>query len=261
MLAPQQVHEVAGLRGVEDAEPLGQAEGVGIGGDVAVGHGVERAAAGSLVAAQAGQGGGAGQHFVGRPPGKGQEQDAFGWLPRSSRQATREVRARVLPVPAPATTTSGDRPCVATASCASSSPSSHRARSNIYSILRRERALRLVGSQTWGVQGLQEPVQLPSPCLVVLVGPGASGKSTWAAAHFPPETIVSSDRLRALVGSGEDDISASEDAFGLLDTVVERRLRRHLTTVIDTLGLDASQAPGLAGNGGPLAGAVRGCHF
>ena len=88
------------------------------------------------------------------------------------------------------------------------------------------------------MQCLQDPVQLPSPCLIVLVGPGASGKSTWATAHLPPESIVSSDRLRALVGAGEDDISASEDAFELIDTVVERRLRRHLTTVIDTLGLD-----------------------
>jgi F420-dependent oxidoreductase-like protein len=78
----------------------------------------------------------------------------------------------------------------------------------------------------------QDPLHLPSPCLVVLVGPGASGKSTWAAAHFPPETVVSSDALRNLVGSGPDDISASEDAF---------RLRRGLTTVIDTLGLDAGK--------------------
>jgi F420-dependent oxidoreductase-like protein len=73
---------------------------------------------------------------------------------------------------------------------------------------------------------------------VVLVGPGASGKSTWAAAHFGSAAIVSSDRLRALVGAGEDDIGASEDAFLLLDTIVERRLSRGLTTVIDTLGLD-----------------------
>jgi F420-dependent oxidoreductase-like protein len=83
-----------------------------------------------------------------------------------------------------------------------------------------------------------EPVQLPSPCVVVLVGPGASGKSTWAAAHFASAVIVSSDRLRALVGTGEDDIGASEDAFTLLGTIVERRLSRGLTTVIDTLGLD-----------------------
>jgi F420-dependent oxidoreductase-like protein len=82
---------------------------------------------------------------------------------------------------------------------------------------------------------------LPSPCVVVLVGPGASGKSTWAAAQFPADSIVSSDRLRALVGTGEDDVAASTDAFALLDEVVRRRLARRLTTVIDTLGLDAER--------------------
>jgi ABC-type glutathione transport system ATPase component len=35
--------------------------------------------------------------------------------------------------------------------------------------------------------------------LVVLVGPSASGKTTWADAHFRPEEVVSSDRLRALL--------------------------------------------------------------
>jgi alkanesulfonate monooxygenase SsuD/methylene tetrahydromethanopterin reductase-like flavin-dependent oxidoreductase (luciferase family)/predicted kinase len=82
---------------------------------------------------------------------------------------------------------------------------------------------------------------LPEPCVVVLVGPGASGKSTWAAAHFRAERIVGSDALRALVGAGEDDIAASADAFALLETVVEQRMRRRLTTVIDTLGLDAQR--------------------
>ncbi|HEY7593372.1 MAG TPA: TIGR03560 family F420-dependent LLM class oxidoreductase [Actinophytocola sp.] len=82
---------------------------------------------------------------------------------------------------------------------------------------------------------------LPSPCVVVLVGPGASGKSTWAAEHFPAETIVSSDRLRAVVGAGEDDIAASTDAFALLEQIVAVRLARRLTTVIDTLGLDTDR--------------------
>lgn len=84
-------------------------------------------------------------------------------------------------------------------------------------------------------------MNLPSPCVVVLVGPGASGKSTWAAEHFPAGAVVSSDRLRALVGTGEDDIAASTDAFALLEEVVRRRLARRLTTVIDTLGLDADR--------------------
>ncbi len=82
---------------------------------------------------------------------------------------------------------------------------------------------------------------LPDPCVVVLVGPGAAGKSTWAATHFPASAVVGSDPLRALVGAGEDDISASADAFAVLDDVVGRRLRRKLTTVIDTLGLDPAK--------------------
>jgi F420-dependent oxidoreductase-like protein len=88
---------------------------------------------------------------------------------------------------------------------------------------------------------MQESLRLPSPCLLVLAGPGASGKSTWASTNFPPEVVVSSDHLRAMVGSAEDDIAASEDALGLLDVIVERRLSRCLTTVVDTLGFDADR--------------------
>jgi F420-dependent oxidoreductase-like protein len=82
---------------------------------------------------------------------------------------------------------------------------------------------------------------LPDPCVVVLVGPGAAGKSTWAGTHFPPSAVIGSDALRALVGTGEDDLTASADAFAVLDDVVGRRLKRRLTTVIDTLGLDAAK--------------------
>jgi F420-dependent oxidoreductase-like protein len=88
---------------------------------------------------------------------------------------------------------------------------------------------------------MTEPVPLPAPCLVVLVGPGAAGKSSWAGAHFPPDSIVSSDRLRALVGTGEDDVTASADAFALLEEVVRLRVGRGLTTVVDTLGLDLAR--------------------
>jgi F420-dependent oxidoreductase-like protein len=84
-------------------------------------------------------------------------------------------------------------------------------------------------------------LSLPSPCLVVLAGPGASGKSTWAAEHFPPDQVVSSDRLRAVVGAGEDDVTASTDAFALLEEIVRLRVGRRLTTVVDTLGLDSSR--------------------
>jgi alkanesulfonate monooxygenase SsuD/methylene tetrahydromethanopterin reductase-like flavin-dependent oxidoreductase (luciferase family)/predicted kinase len=79
---------------------------------------------------------------------------------------------------------------------------------------------------------------IPDPALVVLVGPSGSGKSAWAAARYLPREIVSADQLRAVVGSGEHDLDASADAFSLLDQIVAARLRRRLTTVVDTLGLD-----------------------
>ncbi|HUO46977.1 MAG TPA: LLM class flavin-dependent oxidoreductase [Acidimicrobiia bacterium] len=79
---------------------------------------------------------------------------------------------------------------------------------------------------------------IPDPALVILVGPSGSGKSTWASKRFRPEEIVSSDQLRALVGSGEHDLDASGDAFDLLDRIVAARLGRRLMTVVDSLGLD-----------------------
>ncbi len=100
---------------------------------------------------------------------------------------------------------------------------------------------------------------IPDPALVVLVGPSGSGKSVWAAEHYGPHEVVSSDRLRAVVGSGEHDLEASDDAFALLDQIVAARLRRGLTTVVDTLGLDPARRRGylaLARNSGMPAVAV-----
>jgi alkanesulfonate monooxygenase SsuD/methylene tetrahydromethanopterin reductase-like flavin-dependent oxidoreductase (luciferase family)/predicted kinase len=82
---------------------------------------------------------------------------------------------------------------------------------------------------------------IPDPALVVLVGAAGSGKSTWAATHYRPAEIVSSDQLRGIAGSGEADLDASADAFALLDQIVAARLRRGLTTVVDTLGFDADR--------------------
>lgn len=100
---------------------------------------------------------------------------------------------------------------------------------------------------------------LPAPCLVVLVGPVASGKSTWAAEHFAPGQIVSSDVLRGVIGESPHDLAASTDAFAVLDDVVARRLRRRLTTVVDSLGLDRERREhwrGLADAAGMPAVAV-----
>src|SRR4051794_24462640 len=85
---------------------------------------------------------------------------------------------------------------------------------------------------------------IPDPALVVLVGASAAGKSTWAQHRYRDPEIVSSDDLRAVVGSGRHDLDATADAFRLLDDIVAARLRRGLTCVVDTLGLDAERRRG-----------------
>lgn len=85
---------------------------------------------------------------------------------------------------------------------------------------------------------------LPTPSLVVLIGAPASGKSTWAEENFAPEQVVSTDALRGVVGEHELDLAATDDAFELLDRIVDLRLGRRLTTVVDTTGLDAARRAG-----------------
>ncbi len=74
-----------------------------------------------------------------------------------------------------------------------------------------------------------------------MVGPAASGKSTWATANFDVGQVVSSDALRAQIGDGEHDMSASKDAFALVERIVRLRLGRQLTAVVDSLHIDADQ--------------------
>ena len=85
---------------------------------------------------------------------------------------------------------------------------------------------------------MTDPLNLPAPCVLVLAGPGASGKTTWAAEHFPPECVVGSDQLRALVGAGEDDLAASADAFALLD---QDRVVRVWTPAAELLTAQSAQ--------------------
>ena len=87
-------------------------------------------------------------------------------------------------------------------------------------------------------------LRLPAPVGPARTARHGAGKSTWAAAHFAADAIVSSDRLRAVVGGGEDDIAASADAFDLLEQIVRLRAARRLTTVVDTTGLDATRRAG-----------------
>ena len=47
----------------------------------------------------------------------------------------------------------------------------------------------------------------------MLIGVTGSGKSTFAAQHFKPTEVISSDFCRGLVADDENDQSATPDAF------------------------------------------------
>lgn len=83
-------------------------------------------------------------------------------------------------------------------------------------------------------------IAIPDPALVLLIGPAGAGKSTFAAAHFKPVEIVSSDHLRGLLANDPADQTASADAFRILTLMVAGRLKRRLMTVVDATSLRAS---------------------
>lgn len=80
-------------------------------------------------------------------------------------------------------------------------------------------------------------LEIPDPSLVVLMGPAGSGKSTFAARHFAPDEVLSSDALRAVVSGDAADQRATKPAFALLQRILEQRLRQGKLTVVDATNL------------------------
>ncbi|AJT63761.3 hypothetical protein T261_2076 [Streptomyces lydicus] len=74
---------------------------------------------------------------------------------------------------------------------------------------------------------------VPDLSLVVLIGATGSGKSTFAARHFRPTEVLSSDFCRGLVSDDENDQSASGDAFEVLHFIAGKRLAAGRLTVVD----------------------------
>jgi protein phosphatase len=77
------------------------------------------------------------------------------------------------------------------------------------------------------------PLRLPPGALVLLVGVAGSGKSTFAARHFAPGEVLSSDAYRGLVAGDEADQSATDEAFRRLHADLARRLTAGALTVVD----------------------------
>jgi predicted kinase len=89
------------------------------------------------------------------------------------------------------------------------------------------------------------PITIPAGALVALVGVSGSGKSTFAARHFGPTQVLSSDAFRAIVADDPADQRASRAAFELLHLAARRRLERGRLTVIDATSVSRAARTGL----------------
>lgn len=87
----------------------------------------------------------------------------------------------------------------------------------------------------------QRTIRLVRPSVVVLCGPAACGKSTFAERHFRSTQVISSDRARALVCDDERDQRFQTQAFALLHFLIEQRLSINRLCVVDSTAL-TSQA-------------------
>ena len=86
-------------------------------------------------------------------------------------------------------------------------------------------------------QSVRKPVRLVRPSIVVLCGPAGCGKSTFAARHFRPTQIISSDWARGRVADDESDQRYNAQAFALVHFLAEQRLALNRLCVIDSTAL------------------------
>jgi protein phosphatase len=87
-------------------------------------------------------------------------------------------------------------------------------------------------------------LEIPDFALVVLIGATGSGKSSFADRHFKPTEVISSDRCRGLVSDDETDQSVSADAFDLMRTMIEKRLKHRRLAVVDATNVRAADRKG-----------------
>jgi len=87
-------------------------------------------------------------------------------------------------------------------------------------------------------------IDIPDFSLVVLIGSTGSGKSTFAAKHFLPTEVISSDYCRGLVADDETDQSISADAFDLVREIAGKRLKHRRLAVIDATNVRPTERKG-----------------
>lgn len=82
-------------------------------------------------------------------------------------------------------------------------------------------------------------IEIRDPTLVVLVGAAGSGKSTFAARHFDPSEILSSDAFREILTGDATDQRATKAAFSIIHREVSRRLAAGRTVVVDATNVES----------------------
>ena len=90
------------------------------------------------------------------------------------------------------------------------------------------------------IQGNEKRLRLVRPSIILLCGPAACGKSTFAERRFRPTQVISSDWARARVCDDEKDQRFQAQAFDLVHHLAEIRLSLNRLCVVDSTGL-ASQ--------------------
>jgi predicted kinase len=95
------------------------------------------------------------------------------------------------------------------------------------------------GEQDTPQQTSNKRIRLVRPSVVILCGPAACGKSTFAERHFRPTQIISSDWARARVCDDERDQRYSAQAFALVHFLIEQRLELNRLCVVDSTALTA----------------------
>jgi len=80
---------------------------------------------------------------------------------------------------------------------------------------------------------MSRPLTIPELSLVMLIGPSGAGKSTFAARHFGPWEVLSSDHYRGVLTNDPGALHVNTEVFDTLALLAERRLARGLLTVID----------------------------
>ncbi|MGW8780186.1 AAA family ATPase [Streptomyces sp. NPDC055796] len=85
---------------------------------------------------------------------------------------------------------------------------------------------------------------IPDPAVVVLIGAAGSGKSTFAST-WSPSQVLELDAFRAMVSDEAGDQATTADAVAALRTVLESRLTRRKTTVIDATNCEKAVRAGL----------------